>query len=219
MAARNDRAASEAQDNDSVVYVVDDDDSLREALAGLIRVVGLKAECFTSAQDFLKARRADVPSCLVLDVRLPGISGLNLQSELAKAGIAIPIIFMTAHGDIPMTVSAMKAGAAEFLTKPFRDQDMLDAIHTALQRDRLRRAQERSQSDLRSRFESLTAREREIMTMVVAGLMNKQIAAKLELAEITVKIHRGSAGRKMGAKSLAEMVKMAQALGLDAGKA
>jgi FixJ family two-component response regulator len=205
--------------SESIVYVVDDDSSLREALSHLMEVVGLKAECFTSAQDFLKKRRPDVASCLVLDVRMPGASGLTLQDDLAKAGVHIPIIFMTAHGDIPMTVQAMKAGAVEFLVKPFRDQDLLDAIQIALEQDRNRRKLDKSQAELRARFSGLTQREREIMELVAAGLMNKQIAAKIALAEITVKIHRSNVMRKMGAKSLAELVKMAQTLGITAEEA
>lgn len=201
------------------MFVVDDDDSVRDALVGLLRVVGLQVECFASAQAFLNKQLPDVPSCLVLDVRLPGASGLNVQADLTKAGIQIPIIFMTGHGDIPMTVRAMKAGAVEFLTKPFRDQDMLDAVQLAIERDRARRGQEHSQAALRASYDSLTAREREVMELVAAGLMNKQIAAKIGLAEITVKIHRGNVTRKMGAKSLADLVKMAQALGISTGKA
>jgi FixJ family two-component response regulator len=200
------------------VYIVDDDASLREALSQLMQVVGLKAECFASAQDFLKKKLPNVASCLVLDVRMPGISGLNLQDDLAKAGIHIPIIFITAHGDIPMTVQAMKAGAVEFLTKPFRDQDMLDAVQVAIERDRSRRKHDESLAELQAKFASLTPREREIVELVAAGLMNKQIAAKLGLAEITVKIHRGGATHKMGAKTLAELVKMVQSLGISADK-
>jgi FixJ family two-component response regulator len=204
---------------ESIVFVVDDDDSLREAIARLLRVVGLKVECFASAQEFLGRRLPEVPSCLVLDVRLPGASGLNIQAELAEAGVQIPIIFVTAHGDIPMTVRAMKAGALEFLTKPFRDQDMLDAVQLALGRDRARREQDQAHATVRANFSTLTQREKEIMELVTAGLMNKQIAARMGLAEITVKIHRGNVTRKMGARSVADLVKMAQALGLNAGKA
>jgi FixJ family two-component response regulator len=206
-------------EGESIVYVVDDDVSIRDALYHLMQVVGLKVECFASAQDFLKKNLPDVASCLVLDVRMPGLSGLNLQDDLAKAGVHIPIVFMTAHGDIPMTVHAMKAGAAEFLAKPFRDQDMLDAVQLAIERDRGRRALDNSHAALRASYASLTEREREILQLVAAGLMNKQIAAKLGVAEITVKIHRGNAARKMGAKSLAELVRMAQTLGLSAEKA
>jgi FixJ family two-component response regulator len=211
--------ASNSRDNEPVVYVVDDDNSLREALSHLMQVVGLKVEGFASAQDFLQKQLPDVASCLVLDVRMPGASGLSLQSDLAKAGVHIPIIFMTAHGDIPMTVHAMKAGAVEFLVKPFRDQDMLDAVQLAIERDRSRREQDNSHAKLRANFANLTERERQIMELVATGLMNKQIAAKVGLAEVTVKIHRGNAIRKMGARSLAEFVKMAQTLGIPAGKA
>ena len=200
---------SEAQ---PVVFVIDDDESLREALERLFRLVGLHAETFARAADFLKSKIPDVPTCLVLDVRLPGISGLDFQAELAKANIKIPIIFMTGHGDIPMAVEAMKAGAVEFLPKPFRDQDMLDAVYLALEQDRTRREAERANAELRTNFENLSAREREVMAGVTAGLMNKQIAAQLGLAEITVKLHRSSAMRKMNARSVAELSRMAQIL-------
>ena len=206
---------SAAPPDEAVVFVVDDDESVRQSLDRLFHVVGLRAECFASAQEFLARKLPDVPSCLVLDVRLPGVSGLNVQDDLAKASIRIPIIFVTAHGDIPMTVRAMKAGAVEFLTKPFRDQDILDSVQLALRRDRERREAESSQAALRASFATLTPREREIMGFVAAGLMNKQIAAKTGLAEITVKIHRGNLNRKLGARSVAELVKMAQALGID----
>lgn len=207
-----------AREDESVVFVVDDDDPLRDAIAGLLRLDGIRVECFGTAQEFLKQDLPDIPSCLVLDVRLPGVSGLSVQTELADAAIQIPIIFMTAHGDIPMTVRAMKAGAVEFLTKPFRDQDLLDAVHLALQKDRARRGEDRALARLRENFVSLTSREREILTLVSEGLMNKQIAAKTGLAEITVKIHRGNLSRKMGARSVVELVKMAQALGVQAEK-
>ena len=197
-----------------VVFVVDDDGSLRDALKRLFRMVGLRAETFATAADFLKSKLPDVPTCLVLDIRLPGISGLDFQAELAKADIKIPIIFMTGHGDIPMTVKAMKAGALEFLPKPFRDQDMLDAVQLALERDRTRRQAERANAQLRANFESLSLREREVMAFVTAGLMNKQIAAQMGLAEITVKLHRGSLMRKMNARSVAELARMAQILGI-----
>lgn len=203
-----------ASEQESIVYIVDDDDSLREALSKLMQVVGHKVECFASANDFLMKTLPDIASCLVLDVRMPGASGLNLQDDLARAGVHIPIIFMTAHGDIPMTVHAMKAGAFEFLTKPFRQQDLLDAVHLALERDRTRRQKNQSLAALRARYGSLTPRERQILTLAAQGLMNKQIAAKLELAEITVKIHRSNATRKLGARSLADLLKMAQALGI-----
>jgi FixJ family two-component response regulator len=180
----------------------------------LFRSVGLQVQVFGSAPEFLQSKLPDGPSCLVLDIRLPGLSGLDFQSELAKADIQIPIVFMTGHGDIPMTVRAMKAGAVEFLPKPFRDQDMLDAVQTGLERDRARRRSASDNSKLRARFDSLTPREQEIMGFVTAGLMNKQIAAEIGLSEITVKVHRGNVMRKMGAKSLAELVRMADALGV-----
>jgi FixJ family two-component response regulator len=198
----------------SMVYVIDDDDAVREALSGLLRSVGLQVRTFATPPEFLASKLADVPSCLVLDVRLPGHSGLEFQTELAKASILVPIIFITGHGDIPMTVKAMKAGAIEFLTKPFRDQDLLDAVQTGLDRDRARRDRAAADSDLRGRFEQLTAREQEAMAFVTSGLMNKQIAAEMDLSEVTVKVHRGNVMRKMGAKSLAELVRMADVLGL-----
>jgi FixJ family two-component response regulator len=197
-----------------VVFVIDDDASLREGLSRLFRSVGLQVETFVSALDFLQHKLPDGPRCLVLDVRLPGLSGLDFQSELAKADIDIPIVFMTGHGDIPMTVRAMKAGAVEFLPKPFRDQDMLDAVQTGLERDRNRRKSAGDASRLKNGFASLTSREQEVMSCVTAGLMNKQIAGELGVSEITVKVHRGNVMRKMGAKSLAELVRMADALGL-----
>ena len=197
-----------------VVFVIDDDQSLRDALKRLFRMVGLRAETFAAAADFLKSKLPDVPTCLVLDVRLPGISGLDFQAELAKADIKIPIIFMTGHGDIPMTVKAMKAGALEFLPKPFRNQDMLDAVRLVLERDRTRRQAEQANAQLRANFESLSLREREVMAFVTAGLMNKQIAAQLGVAEITVKLHRGSLMRKINARSVAELARMAQILGI-----
>jgi FixJ family two-component response regulator len=174
----------------------------------------LQVEVFGSAPEFLQSTLPDVPSCLVLDIRLPGPSGLDFQTELAKANIHIPIIFVTGHGDIPMTVRAMKAGAIDFLSKPFRDQDMLDAVATAIERDRKRRKDEKIKSDLRAHFDSLTPREQEVMSLVAAGLMNKQIAAEVDLAEITVKIHRGHIMKKMGARSLADLVRMAEMLGV-----
>jgi len=197
-----------------VVCIIDDDVSLCEALASLFRSVGLQVQVFGSAPDFLQSKLPDGPSCLVLDVRLPGLSGLDFQSELAKANIQIPIVFMTGHGDIPMTVRAMKAGAVEFLPKPFRDQDMLDAVQTGLERDRARRRSANDSSRLKASFDSLTPREQEIMGFVTAGLMNKQIAGEIGVSEITVKVHRGNVMRKMGAKSLAELVRMADALGV-----
>jgi FixJ family two-component response regulator len=198
----------------SVVFVVDDDASVREGMRLLFRSVGLQAQVFASAAEFLQSNLADVPCCLVLDVRLPGLSGLDFQTELAKANIQIPIVFMTGHGDIPMTVKAMKAGAIEFLPKPFRDQDMLDAVRLGLERDRGRREGERAIAEVRGKFASLTPREQEVMGFVTAGLMNKQIAGEMQLAEITVKLHRGSVMRKMDAKSLAELVRMADIVGI-----
>src|SRR5215471_19291343 len=189
-------ARQSAPSEEPVVFVVDDDESMREALRSLLRSVKLRVETFGSAADMLRSKLPDVASCLVLDVRLPGLSGLDFQAELAKANLHIPIIFMTGHGDVPMSVKAMKAGALDFLTKPFRDQDMLDAVSMALERDRKRRENERTVSDLRARFESLSPREREVMGFVTAGLMNKQIADEVGLSEITVKIHRGHGMRK-----------------------
>jgi FixJ family two-component response regulator len=208
-----------AAGEEPTVFVVDDDESMREALRSLFRSVKLRVETFGSTADFLRSKLADVASCLVLDVRLPGISGLDFQAELAKANINIPIIFMTGHGDIPMSVKAMKAGAIDFLTKPFRDQDMLDAVASALERDRNRRKEEQRLTELRARFEELTEREREVLGLVTAGLMNKQVAAELGLSEITVKIHRGHVMRKMAARSLADLVRMAELLGVRRTKA
>ena len=208
----------EQPDAQSTVFVVDDDGPLREALRGLLRSVGLRAEVFASAADFLKLKLPDTAACLVLDVRLPGVSGLDFQAELAKADIRIPIIFITGHGDIPMTVRAMKAGAVEFLTKPFRDQDLLDAVQIALERDRARRADNQALLEVRAHFESLTPREQQVIGFVTAGLMNKQIAAELGVSEITVKVHRGSVMKKMKARSLADLVRMADALGLRRAK-
>jgi FixJ family two-component response regulator len=198
----------------SMVFVVDDDASIRNALKSLIRSVGLPVELFASAQELLQTKRPDVPSCLVLDIRLPGISGLDFQRKLTEANISIPIIFITGHGDIPMSVRAMKAGAVEFLTKPFRDQELLDAIQLALERDRLRRQQEAEITTLRDRYEWLTPREREVLPLVVSGLPNKQIATAIGTSETTVKVHRGQLMRKMGADSLPELVRMAQKLGI-----
>jgi FixJ family two-component response regulator len=197
-----------------VVFVVDDDAPLREALRSLLGSIGLQVEAFGAATDFLKIKLPDAPACLVLDVRLPGVSGLDFQAELVKANIHVPIIFITGHGDIPMTVRAMKAGAVEFLTKPFRDQDLLDAVQMALDRDRARRAQDRAVHDVRARFELLTPREQQVISFVTSGLMNKQIAAEMGVSEVTVKVHRGSVMRKMGARSLADLVRMADALGI-----
>jgi FixJ family two-component response regulator len=201
-------------ESQSVVFIVDDDASIREAMQRLFRSVGLQAEVFASAAEFLQSKPGDAPSCLVLDVRLPGLSGLDFQAELAKTNMQVPIVFMTGHGDIPMTVKAMKAGAIEFLPKPFRDQDMLDAVRIGLERDRTRRDGEKTISVLRAKFASLTAREQEVMASVTAGLMNKQIAGEMQLAEITVKLHRGSVMRKMAAKSLADLVRMADIVGI-----
>ena len=200
------------------VLVVEDDESVRRALSNLFQSVGLEVQLFGAATEMLQSKLPATASCLVLDVRLPGLSGLDFQTELAKANIHIPIIFMSGHGDIPMTVRAMKGGAVDFLTKPFRDQDMLDAVGAAIERDRKRRETEKLVSDLQARFETLTAREREIFAFVSSGLMNKQIAGELGLAEITVKIHRGHITRKMGAKSLAELVRQAEALGISRTK-
>jgi FixJ family two-component response regulator len=203
---------------DSIVFVVDDDSSVREAIKSLIKSVGLRVETFETAQQFLGSKRLEVPGCVVLDVRLPGLSGLDLQRELAAHDIKLPIIFITGYGDIPMSVTAMKAGALEFLTKPFRDQDLLDAIQKALERDRGARRLRMETAELRERFDALTAREREVMRLVVAGLLNKQIAGELGTSEITVKIHRGQVMKKMGAGSLAELVRMTEKLGIPATK-
>ena len=199
------------------VFIVDDDPSLREALGNLFRSVGMRVEAFASAAEFLARPPAEGESCLVLDVRLPGVSGLEFQGQLARAGNAIPIVYMTGHGDVPMSVRAMKAGAVDFLAKPFRDQDMLDAVAAAVARDRARRAEASALDGLRGRYETLTAREREVMGHVVRGLMNKQVAGELGLSEITVKIHRGSVMRKMGVRTLADLVRQAEALGLPGG--
>ena len=209
---------SPESEEQAIVFVIDDDESLREALKNLFGMVGLRAETFAGPAEFLKRKLPDVPACIVLDVRLPGISGLELQTELATGDIKIPIIFMTGHGDIPMTVKAMKAGAFEFLPKPFRDQDMLDAVQHALKRDRTRREAEQVDAQFRRNFESLSSREREVMALVAAGLMNKQIAFQLGVAEVTVKLHRGSLMRKMDARSVAELARMAEVLGIPCPK-
>jgi FixJ family two-component response regulator len=197
-----------------MVFVIDDDISMRRALTNLFESVGLKVQAFGSAPELMKTTLPEVASCLVLDIRLPGLSGLDLQAELAKANVHIPIIFITGHGDIPMTVRAMKGGAVDFLTKPFRDQDLLDAVRTAIERDRNRREVEKTVSNLQALFETLSRREREVLAFVASGLMNKQIAAELGLAEITVKIYRGHIMKKMQAKSLAELIRMTEMLGI-----
>ena len=201
-------------ESEAIVYVIDDDAQTRDALKNLMRSVGLHVEVFASAQDFLQSKRPDVPACLVLDVRLRGLSGLDLQKRMAEAKIEVPIIFITGYGDIPMTVQAMKAGAVEFLTKPFRNQELLDAIQQALERDRTTREQRAKNDELYDRYDSLTPREREVMTLVVAGLLNKQIAGELGTSETTVKNHRHQIMEKMGADSVAELVKMAYKLGI-----
>lgn len=198
-----------------LVHVLDDDESMRLAVSSLLRSVGLGVAVHESVPAFLSARRPDVPGCIVLDVRLPGVSGLDFQKQLGGLGIDLPVVLMTGHGDIPMSVQGMKAGAVDFLAKPFRDQDMLDAVSAAIERDRTQRAQRRDMQDTRSRYDALSPRERQVMALVTQGLMNKQIAGELGISEITVKIHRGAAMRKMGARTLPELVRMAD--GLSAG--
>ena len=199
---------------DAIVFVVDDDPLVRGALSSLFRSVGLRVEAYASATELLQSPLPGAPSCLVVDIRLPRLSGLDLQAELRSSGVMIPIVFITGHGDIPMSVKAMRAGAINFLTKPFRDQEMLDAVREALDRDRRRLSEVKSNSDEQARFASLTPRQREIMALVTSGLMNKQIAAKIGIAEMTVKIHRGHVMRKMQTRSLAELVLIAQRLGI-----
>jgi FixJ family two-component response regulator len=199
-----------------IVFVVDDDVSIREALKNLLRSVGMSVETFATAQEFLACRRPDSPCCLVLDVRLPGVSGLDLQRQLVEAKVEIPIIFITGHGDIQMSVRAMKAGAVEFLTKPFRDQDLLDAVQHAVDRDRAAREQREKTGKFQDRYQSLSQREQEVLALVVRGLLNKQIAGELSISEATVKLHRGKLMQKMGAGSLADLIRMAEELGVSA---
>jgi FixJ family two-component response regulator len=214
MTERPKSSVEQSSAREPIVFVVEDDASMCRALSNLFQSVGLQVEVFGAASEMLQSKLPDVASCLVLDVRLPGLSGLDFQAELARANIHIPIIFMSGHGDIPMTVRAMKGGAVDFLTKPFRDQDMLDAVVTAIERDRKRREADRIVTDLQVLFETLSTREREVLALVSSGLMNKQIAAELGLAEITVKIHRGRIMKKMGARSLADLLRKAETLGV-----
>jgi FixJ family two-component response regulator len=202
----------------AVVHIIEDDASLRDAIDSLLRSVGLKTRAYGSVQSFLSDKHPDVPGCLLLDVRLPGMSGLDFQTNLAEHNVHMPAIMMTGHGDIPMTVRAMKAGAIDFLTKPFRDQDMLDAVMAAIEKDRRRREGDQGAAALRAKYETLTPREQQVLVLVTAGKMNKQVAADLNLSEITVKIHRGSVMRKMAARSLADLVRMAEALGQSVHK-
>ncbi len=200
--------------NESIVFVVDDDRSVREGLVDLLGSVGMQVKAFATAQEFLQHKRPDVPACLVLDVRLPGASGLDLQRELAQSGDGLPIIFITGHGDVPMSVRAMKEGAVEFLTKPFREQDLLDAVQQALKADATAREQRARAADVRRRYESLTSREREVMKFVISGLLNKQIAGELGPSEVTVKMHRGQVMHKMKADSIVDLLRMAEAIGI-----
>jgi FixJ family two-component response regulator len=208
------KVPAKQEEYDSVVFIVDDDQIVRGAIGSLLMSVGQQVQLFESATDLLRASLPAVPSCLVLDIRLPGLSGLDLQAQLANAGLPIPIIFITGHGDIPMSVRAMKAGALDFLTKPFRDQDLLDAVTRALDRDRKRRKVEEDTRDLRARYLTLTVREQQVMALVTEGLLNKQIANRLEISQVTAKIHRGKVMRKLAAKSLADLVIMAETLGV-----
>ena len=200
--------------NQPFVYVIDDEETVREALSSLFRSVGLQTKTFGSAKEFLQFKLPDAPACLVLDVRLPGMSGLDFQIELASMDLRLPIVFISGHADVPMSVKAMKRGAIEFLTKPFRDQDLLDAVRLAIERDQVERQRSQMTLDLRTRFDSLTSREKEVFALVSTGLMNKQIAGEMDIREVTVKVHRGNVMRKMGARSLADLVRMADALGI-----
>jgi FixJ family two-component response regulator len=209
---RNPKASQDSASPEVMVYIVDDDADLRDALSNLFRSVGLPVGVFGSATEFMESQLAEVPSCLVLDIRLPGVSGLDFQTQLTRAGIGMPIVFMTGHADVPMSVRAMKAGAIDFLTKPFRDQDMLDAVYSAIEVDRKRRQADADVAGLNELYDSLTKREREVMQLVTRGLMNKQIAGELGLSEITVKIHRGNVMRKMAVRSVADLVRAAERL-------
>jgi FixJ family two-component response regulator len=211
---RKSLSTRQGSSKESIVYIVDDDPIVRGAISSLLMSVGQQVQLFESATDLLQSSLPAIPSCMVLDIRLPGLSGLDLQAELANVGLPIPIIFVTGHGDIPMSVKAMKAGAIDFLTKPFRDQDLLDAVTGALERDQERRKDEEDARDLRAKYLTLTTREQQIMALVSDGLMNKQVASRLEISQFTAKIHRGRVMRKLGAKSLADLVVLAEALGV-----
>lgn len=206
------RISKPTPSNQPIVYVIDDEETVRDALGSLLRSVGLQTQTFGSAKDFMQSRRPDAPGCLVLDVRLPGMSGLDFQTELASSDIRLPIVFISGHADVPMSVKAMKRGAIEFLTKPFRDQDLLDAIAAAIARDQTERQRDQLKADLLTRFDTLTSREKEVFALVATGLMNKQIAGMLDVQEVTVKVHRGNVTRKMGARSVAALVRMADAV-------